>query len=130
MIRKEEYINYRFERAKESLEEAKILADNGHWNTTASRLYYASFHAANALLLLVDVNTKTHTGTKSKFHEHFILTKRLNAELGSLFSKLFDLRQLGDYEPFKVFTQQQIEPYIFKTELFLMAVEKILKVGY
>ena len=35
-------INYRLERAKESLEEAKILAQAGHWNTVVNRLYYFS----------------------------------------------------------------------------------------
>ena len=127
MIGKEEYIKYRFERAKESVEEAKILASNNHWNTTASRLYYAMFYAANALLLMIEVNTKTHSGTRSKFHEHYILTKKLNKESGLLYSKLFDLRQLGDYETFKNFTKQQIEPYILKVELFLELVKNILE---
>ncbi|RLD54586.1 MAG: hypothetical protein DRJ05_14375, partial [Bacteroidetes bacterium] len=113
--------------AKESVVEAKLLAANGHWNTTVNRLYYTLFYAAHALLLMIDVNTKTHSGTKSKFHEHYILTKILSTESGSLYSKLFDLRQLGDYETFKIFTKQQIEPYILKTELFLKSVENLLE---
>ena len=38
-----DYINYRFQRAKESFEEALILAENKHWNTVVNRLYYACF---------------------------------------------------------------------------------------
>ena len=127
MIGKEEYVKYKFEKAKESVGEAKLLAANNHWNTTVNRLYYAMFYAAHALLLVIDVNTKTHSGTKSKFHEHFILTKKFEIESGHLYSKLFDLRQLGDYETFKIFTQQQIEPYILKVELFLKSAEIFLE---
>jgi len=41
----EDYINYRFHRAKESFEEALILADNEKWNTVVNRLYYSCFYS-------------------------------------------------------------------------------------
>ena len=36
-------ITYRIERSHESLEEAKILFENGHANTFVNRLYYSCF---------------------------------------------------------------------------------------
>ena len=39
----DDYIQYRIERAYESLEEAKILFAGGHYATTVSRFYNASF---------------------------------------------------------------------------------------
>ena len=35
-----ELIKYRFSRAEESLKEAKILLNSGHYNATVNRLYY------------------------------------------------------------------------------------------
>ncbi|MDM8536110.1 hypothetical protein QUF70_05090 [Desulfobacterales bacterium HSG17] len=37
--RKEELIRYRLERAKESLEEAQVMAEMEHWLTCINRLY-------------------------------------------------------------------------------------------
>lgn len=38
---KEELIKYRLQRAIDTLEDAKILADNQRWNSSINRLYYA-----------------------------------------------------------------------------------------
>lgn len=38
-------ILYRMERAKEAIEEAKILFDSGHINSYVNRLYYPCFYA-------------------------------------------------------------------------------------
>ncbi|MCJ7546375.1 MAG: HEPN domain-containing protein [Deltaproteobacteria bacterium] len=44
-------VAYRLGRAHESLEEARILLEQGHVNTFVNRLYYACFYAISALLL-------------------------------------------------------------------------------
>lgn len=36
-----DYINYRFNRATESYEEAVIMAENKRWNAVVNRLYYS-----------------------------------------------------------------------------------------
>ena len=48
---KEELINYRISRAKDTLDDAQILADKGKWNSAINRLYYAAYYAVIALLL-------------------------------------------------------------------------------
>lgn len=51
MIRngKEELVQYRLSRARETLDEVRDLENLGHWNAAISRLYYACFYAVNAL---------------------------------------------------------------------------------
>lgn len=39
-------VNYYFERAHESIAEAKYLRDGGYFNGAVTRLYYACFNAA------------------------------------------------------------------------------------
>jgi len=70
-IERKEYVRYRIESARKTFEAAKVLADNGFWNSAVNRLFYAVFYAVNALLVLHGIQTKSHSATKSQFH--FIL---------------------------------------------------------
>jgi uncharacterized protein (UPF0332 family) len=53
---REDLVNYRLERAKDTLDDARILADNKKWNSTINRLYYAAYYAIIALLLKSNLN--------------------------------------------------------------------------
>ena len=75
---KQGYINYRIEKAKEVLQDAQILINEERWNSAVNRLYYATFHAVQALLLKNNLSAKTHNGTKSIFFQYFIKTGLLN----------------------------------------------------
>ncbi|MGV8091885.1 MAG: HEPN domain-containing protein [Mangrovibacterium sp.] len=46
-----EYVRYRLESARKTYDAAKVLADNGFWNSAVNRLYYALFYAVNGLLV-------------------------------------------------------------------------------
>lgn len=50
-------IEYRMERARETLGEARIMFDAGRINTYVNRLYYACFYAVSALLLMRNFST-------------------------------------------------------------------------
>ena len=93
-----EYVNYRIETAYQTFEAAKVLSENGFWNSAINRLYYSLFYAVNALLVFNEIQTKSHSSTKSQFSLHFIKTGKLDKKYGRLLSELFDWRQKGDYE--------------------------------
>jgi len=105
-----EYVKYRIETAYKTLEAAKVLANNGFWNSSVNRLYYALFYAVNALLVLNEIPTKSHSATKSQFSMHFIKTGRLDKKYGRLLSQLFDWRQKGDYENIFDYEKEVVEP--------------------
>jgi uncharacterized protein (UPF0332 family) len=44
-------IQYRVARALESIEEAKLLLENGHLHSSVNRLYYACFYVVSGLLI-------------------------------------------------------------------------------
>jgi len=90
-------VNYRLERAKESIEEAKILMERGHINTFINRLYYACFYAVSALLLAKGLSSPKHSGVRSLFHQNFVKSGLIGIESGQFFDKLFDNRQKADY---------------------------------
>jgi uncharacterized protein (UPF0332 family) len=56
----DDLILYRLSRARETLEEARILADANHWNACVNRLYYACFYAVLALLIQNELITSKH----------------------------------------------------------------------
>ncbi len=83
---KEDLIKYRIARAKDTLDDARILAEKEKWNSTINRLYYAAYYAVIALLLRDDLKPTTHNGAKSNFSEYFIKTGKIDKELGKIFS--------------------------------------------
>jgi len=64
---RKEYVKYRIEKAYQTYEAAKVLSDNGFWNSAVNRLYYSIFFAANALLVLNGIESKKHSTLKSQF---------------------------------------------------------------
>ena len=123
----EDLINYRIQRAYESLDEAKILSQSNHWNTVANRLYYSAFYIVNALFSKHGLTSSTHSGVKSEFHKQFIKTGIFEKSTGKLYSKLFDTRQEGDYQDFYFFEKDEIEPLISLTEEFIKTIEEYIK---
>ena len=95
---RKQYVKYRIDSAYKTVEAAKLLAEKGFWNSAINRLYYAIFYAVNALLVLNDIPTKSHSATKSKFSQHFIKTGKVDKKYGKLLAQLYDWRQKGDYE--------------------------------
>lgn len=83
-----ELIAYRLSRARESLEEAVLMAGAGHWNACANRLYYSCFYAVNALLARHATAAARHSGVRSLFGQHFIKTGLAPADLGALYNDL------------------------------------------
>jgi uncharacterized protein (UPF0332 family) len=67
-------IHYRMARARETLAEADLMAQNGHWHGCVNRLYYACFYAVTALLLRHDLSAGKHAGVRSLFNRHFVRT--------------------------------------------------------
>lgn len=101
-------IDYRIERAHQALKEAKYVAKGKFWNLAANRLYYAVFYACEALLLSIRVSTATHTGVSRMMNLHFVRTGKLSEEDKDLLSRLFRMRQTGDYDDLYDWTEAEI----------------------
>jgi uncharacterized protein (UPF0332 family) len=125
-IPKKDYINYRLEKARKTLQDAKILAESHSWNSSVNRLYYACFYAVIAILSKYDIESHTHIGAKSQFSLHFIKTGLIDKDLGLLYSDLFDLRHKGDYADFIEFEENLVTKLIPKVESFLSEIERFV----
>ncbi len=119
-------IIYRLERATETLEEARLMQREGHWNTCANRLYYAAFYAVSALLVQDEHVSAKHSGIKALFNQHYVKLGIVVKENGRLYNRLFDLRQEGDYMDFVSFEAEIIQPLVEETALFVDNIKSLL----
>ena len=90
-------IKYRFQRAGETLDEAKVMLQTEHLYGASNRIYYACFYAVSALLMTKDLSSSKHAGVMALFNRHFIKEKLLPIEFGKFYSRAFDNRQQSDY---------------------------------
>lgn len=124
---RDDYIKYRLERAHDTLDDARILAEKGKRNSAINRLYYSAYYAVTALLLKKGLKPVTHTGTKSGFTENFIKNGLIDKKFGKLYSQLFTFRQKGDYDDLFDFDEQQVMPYFEPLREFIALIETQIK---
>jgi uncharacterized protein (UPF0332 family) len=110
---------YRLQRARQTLEDARLLANASRWNPCVNRLYYACFYAVSALLLQGGLSSSKHTGVRSLFNRHYVRTGKVPKELAPIYNDLFERRHEGDYMDFVDFEGTQVLPWIARAERFI-----------
>lgn len=123
---KKDLVKYRLQRAFETYEDALLLAGSKKWNSAMNRLYYASFYAVSALVLLENQTAYSHNGVKIFFSEKFIKTGRLELSDGKLFSQLFTWRQKGDYDDLFDFDEKTVSPYLEPVKNFIEKISDLI----
>ena len=114
------------EKAAASMREAQDVAHLGHWTLAANRLYYACYYMASALLIDKGFKARSHAGVIHLIGLHFITKDLLSHDFGRLFSRLFEMRQSGDYGDIFEFTEEDVLPYFQRTADFIKAMEEML----
>ena len=115
------------ERAKKYLRSAKVLIEEGDFESSVSRAYYAMFYCAEAMLLTRGLSFSSHKGVISAFGEHFIKTHILSKEMGKELNRAFEKRQLGDYEYTLVISKGEAEEIFEKSTDFVDQIVQYLK---
>ena len=126
-VDRNKYVRNRIETAYKTFEAAKVLSENGFWNSAVNRLYYTIFYAVNAILVKNEIIAQSHSGVKSQFSLHFIKTGKLDKKYGKLLAELYDWRQKGDYESLYEFDSESVLPLFDAVLEMLQAIEKELK---
>jgi uncharacterized protein (UPF0332 family) len=85
------------DRAYSSLQAARLLLESGLPDDSASRAYYAVFHAASALLLSKGLSFNSHSGVLRAISLNFVKTGQLDRTVGRNLNWLAEIRQVGDY---------------------------------
>lgn len=93
--------------ADEELETSRLLLSNQHYRAAVSRAYYAMYYATQALLASRNVTSRTHKGIIQQFSQHFVKPGELPTQMVTDLKRVYDLRQLSDYEAAVVLTLEQ-----------------------
>lgn len=117
---------YRIQKSKETLNEAVGIAQLSFWNAVINRLYYACYYVTSALLIKNGYNAQTHTGVIRLFGMYFVTTGKVSIEQSKLYSKLFEMRQTGDYDDLYNLTKEDVEPLIEPAQQYINAIIKLI----
>lgn len=122
-----EYIKHRVSRAKETLEEARLLFDGGFTMGVVNRIYYACFYAVSALMFSEGHSSSKHSGVMSLFDRLWIKPKRLPLQMGVFYHRIFEYRQRGDYQDLFSFESQDIASWLAEASDFIDTINKHLE---
>lgn len=113
-------------RGDDALESAELLLTAGKAADAVSRAYYAAFHYARALLLVLGEDPITHAGVEKLLHRHWVKSGELNAEVARRFSKLQKMRIDADYSADFVFTLEGAREEVAVAREFVAAARALL----
>jgi uncharacterized protein (UPF0332 family) len=113
-------------KAEENLEASAMLIGQGFYDIAISRLYYAMFYCAEAVLLSDNLTFSKHSSVIAAFGQHFAKTQRLPQELHRMLIEAQDLRNLSDYDLLAVLNQETAESLLAKARTFRQAVSEFL----
>lgn len=119
-------VQYRLDRADETIKEAELLANESHYNAAVNRLYYACFYATTALLISNGISTSSHAGTKTMLGLNFVSKGLLSNEHGKTFTRLFEIRHSGDYDDFVYCDKEMVDEYMPKAIDYIGAIKVLL----
>lgn len=121
-----ELIAFRLSRADESFDMAELAVSKNYLSTAVSELYYTCFYLVTALFARYDIKASTHSGVKSVLGSHLIKEGIIDPHWGKLVSKLFLMRQQGDYGDFKIFTETEVKPLLSEVREFMRIAKEII----
>ncbi len=92
-----EQIQAIFAKAQSSLDAAKMLMDEGYFDYAASRVYYAMFYTAEALLLHRGLSFSSHSAVLAAYGKEYSKTGELDPKFHKYLIAAQDYRSQGDY---------------------------------
>ena len=127
MNERERIVEYWRKRARECLDDAKLLLENKRLHSAVNRIYYALFYQVSALLLARGFSFSKHSGVLAAFNREFVKTGKIDKELGKFYNRMFEHRKTGDYGELVEFEEKDVRRWLKTAEEFLDTVEKLME---
>ena len=108
-----------FDKARDSVRAARLLASDGLYDFAVSRAYYAMFYVAQALLLGEALAFSKHSAVISSFGQSFAKTRRAPAKFHRYLIEAQDKRNVGDYDIGPALHEDDADEQIARAEEFL-----------
>jgi len=108
-----------FDKARDSVRAARLLASDGLYDFAVSRAYYAMFYVAQALLLGEALAFSKHSAVISSFGQRFAKTQRAPVKFHRYLIEAQDKRNVGDYDIGPALREDDAGEQIARAEEFL-----------
>jgi uncharacterized protein (UPF0332 family) len=109
------------------LDSADLLRRNADFDSAVSRLYYAMFYGAEALLLAKGKTFSSHRAVVAAFGKHFTKSGIFPKEMHQWLHRAFEKRQISDYEFLTRISEAEVMDLQGKAEKFLLRTETFLQ---
>ena len=113
-------------KAGRALTTARRNLDHGDAEAATNRAYYACFYVAQAAVLGVGEEPKTHSGTHARFRFHFVSGGPVSVEVGSILADAFAARQRLDYNALAVTDARSVADLLADAERFVESVRRLV----
>ena len=123
---KKSLMTNRMNRALETCEDTQCIINNKFWYAAANRMYYACYYMTTALLIKQGYSASTHSGVIRLFGQYFVSTGVVSREMGRLYSKVYELRQSGDYDDWISIGEEDILPLVAYVDEYLTALKRLI----
>jgi uncharacterized protein (UPF0332 family) len=117
---------YRYETAKENLQDARIMYDNGRYKNALNRAYYAIFHSVRAVIALDGFDSSKHSGVIAFFNQNYVKNGTFTKDLSRIIREASEKREKADYLDFYVASKDEAEKQILRADYFLKRIEQYL----
>jgi len=86
------------EKSEHALKVAEVLCKQGYSSDSASKIYYAMFYAAQALLKSEEIEVIKHSAVESALGYYFAKPGRLDSKYHKMFINARKIREIADYD--------------------------------
>lgn len=121
-----DYARYRIERAKEDLNVAHLLFDNGNYRIANNRAYYAIFHALRAVLVFDNFDSSKHSGVIAEFRRRYIKEGVFPVEISKMIGSAFTIRNASDYDDMFIASRMDTEEQLANADYIYEIINEYL----
>jgi len=108
-------------KAEKFLESARVLMDSGDLDSAVSRIYYAAFFVAEALLDALGLSFSSHKSVISSFGQEFSKKDRLDSRFHRFLIVAFEKRQQADYGIETGLDREEVSELLEEARAFMKA---------
>lgn len=120
-------VQHRLRRAREGVEEARLLFGAGHLDACVHRLWCACLYAISALLLTRGLSMDVHVQLlRAFFHKEFVQPGMIPLEYERFIDLLLKNSQKSESSDLVVFQGEQVQEWLQRTNEFVECVSGLL----
>ena len=121
---KKDLVLYRLQTARSDLKSARILLEAGEYRGANNRVYYAIFHAINAVHAVSGKAYKRHKDAIGSFNKDYVKTEIFPREIGRKIAEAEEIRHVSDYDDFYIASREESQRQVAVAEEFLQMAEQ------